>query len=115
MPYLLIQTNVELPGAKAEALLKAASRLLAEQLGKPEDYVMAGIAPVSRMIFAGTGEPTAFLSLKSIGLPEGKLKPLSASLCNLLSEHMQISSDRVYIEFVNASAKYWGYDGGTFG
>ena len=115
MPYLLIQTNVELPDAKRDALLKAASRLLAEQLGKPEEYVMAGIEPKLEMIFAGSGAPAAFLSLKSIGLPEGKLKPLSASLCKLLSEHMQISSDRVYIEFVNASAKYWGYDSGTFG
>jgi phenylpyruvate tautomerase len=115
MPYLSIQTNVELPEAKRDGLLKAASRLLAEQLGKPEDYVMTGIEPALRMTFAGSGAPTAFLSLKSIGLPDAKLKPLSAALCTLLHEHAGIPGDRVYIEFVDARAKYWGFDGGTFG
>lgn len=115
MPYLSIQTNVELPGIKQDALLKAASRVIAEQLGKPEQYVMAGIGGKSQMIFAGSGTPTAFLSLKSIGLPDAKLTPLSAALCKLLDEHAGIAADRVYIEFTDVRAKYWGFDGGTFG
>ena len=115
MPYLLIQTNVELPDAKRDALLKAASRSLAEQLGKPEAYVMAGIEPALDMIFAASADPTAFLTLKSIGLPDAKLKPLSAALCKLLNEHAGIAPNRVYIEFVDAKAKYWGFDTGTFG
>jgi phenylpyruvate tautomerase len=115
VPYLSIQTNVELPEAKRDALLKAASRLLAEQLGKPEEYVMAAIGPESQMILAGSSAPTAFLSVKSIGLPDGNLKPLSAALCKLLMAHAGIPADRIYIEFMDVKAKYWGYDGGTFG
>ena len=115
MPYLSLQTNVELPDGKRDALLAGASRLLAEQLGKPEQYVMVDIGPKQQMIFAGSGAPTAFLSLKSIGLPDVKLKPLSAALCKLLHDHAGIPADRVYIEFVDAKAKYWGFDGGTFG
>ncbi|HVV70433.1 MAG TPA: phenylpyruvate tautomerase MIF-related protein, partial [Verrucomicrobiae bacterium] len=100
---------------KQSVLLKAASKLLSEQLGKPEDYVMAAIEPPAQMIFAGSIAPTAFLSVKSIGLPDAKLKPLSAALCSLLKEHAGIVQDRVYIEFNNAQGKNWGFDGDTFG
>jgi phenylpyruvate tautomerase len=115
MPYLLIQTNVDISEAAQDALLKTSSTMLATQLGKPVGYMMAGIAPMQRMIFAGTDGPTAFLILKSIGLPESKLKALSAALCTLVSEHTDIPPKRIYIEFVDVQARYWGHNGGTFG
>jgi len=115
MPYLLIQTNAEIAGDAQDALLKEASTMLATHLAKPVGYMMAGIAPKHRMIFAGSDAPTAFLILKSIGLPETKLKALSAALCGLVSEHTDIPPKRIYIEFVDVSAKYWGHNGGTFG
>jgi phenylpyruvate tautomerase len=106
---------LELPEAKRDALLKAASRLIADQLGKPEQYVMAGIEPKLQMIFSGSSEPTAFLSLRSIGLPEAKLKTLSMALCKLLNDQAGIPADRVYIAFEDVRAKHWGFYGGTFG
>jgi len=115
MPYLLIQTNVDFAEGGQDALLKTSSTLLAAHLGKPVGYMMAGIAPRHRMIFAGSDAPTAFLILKSIGLPEQKLKALSAALCDLVNEHAGIPKNRIYIEFVDVEAKYWGHNGGTFG
>jgi phenylpyruvate tautomerase len=115
MPYLLIQTSAELTGPKQEALLKAASALLARELGKPEQYVMTAAQPGLAMTFAGSPDPAAFLSLKSIGLPDSKLKPLSTALCKLIEDHAAVAPDRVYIEFTDAKGKYWGHDGDTFG
>jgi hypothetical protein len=48
-------------------------------------------------------------------LTEKQAKALSASLCTLIHEELQISTDRMYIEFSNAPAAFWGYNGSTFG
>jgi len=70
MPYLKIQTNQELDEAARQALMKKASATVAEQLGKPENYVMVTLQTAQNMLFAGTDGPLAYLELKSIGLPE---------------------------------------------
>ena len=50
MPYLMIQTNLPL-GKKAErAILKNASTLVAEQLEKPESFVMIALQPDTPII-----------------------------------------------------------------
>ena len=54
MPYLMIQTNLPL-GKKAErAILKNASTLVAELLGKPESFVMIALQADTPMLFAGS-------------------------------------------------------------
>lgn len=115
MPYLLIQTNVEVPETTEKALLSEASGMVAQQLGKPEQYMMVAIAPRRRMLFAGSCAPAAFLSLQSIGLPESKLGTMTSSLCDLMGKHIGVPADRVYITFSNVEAKCWGHDGATFG
>src|SRR5688572_20999670 len=95
MPYLIIQTNLPL-GKKAErAILKNASTLVAEQLEKPESFVMIALQPDTSMLFAGSDDPVAFLELKSVGLPARKTKDLSEALCQLIEGHLGIPRDRV--------------------
>lgn len=114
MPYLKIQTNQTLDEATQQALLKKASATVAEQLGKPENYVMVTIQPAQVMLFAGTGDPLAYLELKSIGLPESATQSLSDSLCTLMAQELDIEKNRTYIEFADAPRHMWGWDGGTF-
>ena len=112
MPMLRIQTNqpIEDPGQ----LVSKASRTVAEQLGKPESYVMVSLEPNPNMIFAGSGEPLAYLELKSIGLPATATGGLSQSLCGLMQDEAGISPDRIYIEFADAPRNMWGWNSGTF-
>jgi len=123
MPYLKIQTNQGMDAGIdtgiEQTLLREASSLVASELGKPESYVMISIEPPRPMLFAGTDEPTAYLELKSIGLmeskqPESKTKALSAALCQLISEKMNIPAERIYIEFADAQRSMWGWNGSTF-
>ncbi len=114
MPFLRIQTNKPLAGADAGSLAARASALVAEQLGKPERYVMTSVESNAAMTFAGTGEPLAFLELKSIGLPESITATVSKALCQLVSSETGIDSARIYIEFTDASRKMWGWNDGTF-
>ena len=114
MPYLKIQTNQELSASDQKALLEKASAIASRELGKPETYVMVTLDPPRPMLFAGTDDPTAYLELKSIGLPTDSTKNLSAALCNLISEELSINKDRVYIEFANAERNMWGWNSSTF-
>lgn len=114
MPYLKIQTNQDISTEAAESLLKAASKAVAEGLGKPERYVMVNLDPSHPMLFAGDNTPTAYLELKSIGLPGDKTKALSASLCSLISTHADIEPARIYIEFADAPRHMWGWNNSTF-
>jgi len=114
MPYLKIQTNRELALEQSNPFLKQASELIAEQLGKPERYVMVVMEPPVPMVFAGSDDPTVFMELKSIGLSESQTPELSNALCELAHRTLGVAPDRVYIEFADAPRKMWGWNRATF-
>jgi len=114
MPYLKIQTNQTSTPDHAELLLGKASQLVATALGKPEQYVMVALAPPVPMLFAGSNAPTAYLELKSIGLPSSLTRDLSQALCSLIENELAISKERIYIEFADAPRPMWGWNGSTF-
>ena len=115
MPYLSIQTNSALPDQEQSALLDAASKIVASQLGKPEDYVMASFVPGSRMRFAGEESPTAFLELSSIGIPDSKRNSLVAALTDLVARSCQIKADRIFVVLADIKASLWSSNGATIG
>lgn len=114
MPYLLIKTNVTPAVGAVPALLRRASRLAAQALGKPEDYVMVALEHSQPMLFAGSDAPLAYLELKSIGLPQERTGELSALLAGLLHEELGLPPARIYIEFADAAGPLWGWNGATF-
>jgi phenylpyruvate tautomerase PptA (4-oxalocrotonate tautomerase family) len=114
MPFLKILTNSELPTEQAKTLAAKASALVAEQLGKPESYVMTSVEHNPAMTFAGTDAPLAYLELKSIGLPESGTAAASRALCQLVAGETGIGPERIYIEFADAPRKMWGWNNGTF-
>lgn len=114
MPYLQIQTNIEVTAEQQGKLLAEASQTVAEILGKPESYVMVALQAKTPMLFAGTDEPTAFLMLKSLRLPATRTSELSNKLCSFLEERLKIPKERVYIEFASPEPSWWGWRGGTF-
>jgi phenylpyruvate tautomerase PptA (4-oxalocrotonate tautomerase family) len=114
MPFLKILTNRELSETDARSLAAQSSTLVADQLGKPERYVMTSVETNTAMQFAGTNEPLAYLELKSIGLPESITADVSHALCELVSAVTGIEPGRIYIEFADAPRKMWGWNGGTF-
>ena len=112
MPLLEITTNTMVENS--HVLAERASKLTAELLAKPESYVMVKIHPEQTLIFAGTSEPAAHIKLKSLGLPEDNTTDFSAKLCAFISSELNISSQRIYIEFSNPERHMWGWDGKTF-
>jgi phenylpyruvate tautomerase len=115
MPFLKLSTNAAIDQAQSEQLLSGLSQLLAEETGKPERYVMVELAGGEAMLFGGSDQPLAYLECKSIGLSATQAKALSASISKLLASALPLTAERIYIEFSNCSAEFWGWNGSTFG
>ena len=115
MPYAAIHTNQTLPKEKQMLLLGVVSDLVASQLGKPKQYVMASIVEGLPMVFAGDDSPAAFLELSSIGVPDEKREPLCARLTERISAHTAIPPERIYIVLTDVSRRLWAQGGKTFG
>jgi len=114
MPLLRIESNRELTREQSNQLLQRVSAKVAEILGKPERYVMVSLEQNPNMLFGGSTSPLAYLEFKSIGLPEERTAELSAALCHLIWDTLEIPEERVYIEFADAERHMWGWNGGTF-
>jgi hypothetical protein len=117
MPLLNLFSSAKQPDEPALAqMLKSLSTLLAHELGKPERYVMVGLAPRMEMSFAGSREPACYAEFKNVGqLPGDKIEHLSQVLGGAIAKALALPQDRIYIEFTNADGALWGFDGGTFG
>ncbi len=114
MPYLQIDTNLELEKAEEQALLAPCSQAVAAALGKPERYVMVNIRSGQSMLFGGSDAPCAYLELKSLGLPQEQNATLSQTLCDLIGGQLPIPAERIYIEFSSPERHMWGWNGATF-
>jgi phenylpyruvate tautomerase len=115
MPFLKLNTNISLSDEQTPRLLSELSQLIAKETGKPESYVMVEVAGGQTMLFGGSDAPLAYLECKSIGLSPAQAQSISASLPQLLGDRLNLARDRIYIEFGNAPANFWGWNGSTFG
>jgi phenylpyruvate tautomerase len=115
MPYLKLNTNKTISKDESDQLLSQLSQAISKATGKPDRYIMIELNDGKAMLFAGSSEPLAFIECKSIGLTTSQSKSLSSSLCQLLETALQIRPGRIYIEFKDCAAEFWGWAGTTFG
>jgi len=114
MPYLKINTNIDIDKDNTVTIVNEASAEISKLFGKPENYIMIELNSSLNMSFAGTSDPLAYLELKSIGLPTEATAILSASLCSFITSHLKIDPARIYIEFADAERHLWGWNTSTF-
>ena len=114
MPYLKITTSQPIGAERKHHLLKAASKMVAAELGKPEQYMMVSAETAVPMLFGGNDAPCAFLELRGIGLPISRTEKLSQVLCALMESRAGIHPSRVYINFSDIPTNLWGWNGETF-
>jgi len=114
MPLIKIQTNVQSDQETCEVLLKHASRILSEKLGKPIQYVQAVLEPGVPMAFGGETSPTAFMEIRGLGLPSEAHVPVMAALSTVLKDLLAVEPDRVFANFTSLERSDWGWNGKTF-
>jgi phenylpyruvate tautomerase PptA (4-oxalocrotonate tautomerase family) len=116
MPCLQARTNLTLTADQKNAAVLALSKIVSQQTGKPEGYVLVLLEDGVTVSFGGSTEPSVFLDLRSIGCISGpQNKKSSAALTKYFVDTFKVPSDRIYISFQNFSGENWGYNGGTFG
>lgn len=116
MPLLKLQTSATISDEKQQMLIAATSKLVAETIGKPEQYVMVTLETRVPIMMAGKQGDAAFADVRSIGgLSSSVNKQISQKLAAVLQEHSGIAADRVYLNFTSIAADNWGWRGGTFG
>ena len=115
MPLLKLETTVALSEEKRKTLLASLSKIVAEIIGKPEQYVMVAIGQAA-MLMSGDPGDAAFVDIRSIGgLSRDVNRKLSQKTCFLLNEVLGISQNRIYLNFTDVEAGNWGWNGSTFG
>ncbi len=112
MPLIHLSTSIShVPNSKK--LLKNLSKKISALTKKPEQYVMAILNPDIAMSFAGSDEPCCYVEVKSIGslLP----KEMTPVLCDLIESEIGVSTERIYINYVDIEGQNWGFNRSTFG
>ena len=112
MPLITVKSSIK-SSVSLESLQRALSTEISSLTSKPEKYVMTIIQTGLQMSFGGTSEPCCFVEVKSIGslLP----KEISKVICKTLESHLDVPSERIYIEFVDVNPENWGFNKTTFG
>lgn len=115
MPLLKLETTVPVSDDQRQQLLASLSKIIAETIGKPEQYVMVTISPSSIFMSAKPGD-AAFVDIRSIGGLSAEVnRQLSQKVCALLSQSLRIPQNRIYLNFTDLDASGWGWNGSTFG
>ena len=115
MPLLKLETTVALTEDKRQALLASLSKILAETIGKPQQYVMVTARQVAIQMSGRPGD-AAFVDVRSIGGLTGEVnRNLSKRVCELLNDSLGIPPDRIYLNFTEVQASHWGWNGNVFG
>ncbi len=115
MPLLKLETTASLSDQSRADLLRKLSRVVAETIGKPEEYVMVTLSH-SDILMSGQPGHAAFVDLRSIGgLSDDTNRKLTERICDVLEESLAIPPDRVYATFTDIPASNWGWSGATFG
>ena len=113
-PSLVVHTNVSMGEKKAD-FMKAASRAVAECLGKPESFVVVAVLDEQSLIWGGEDTPCALCNVASLGsINKSNNTRLSGALTALMSE-FEVTPDRMYTNFWDIGAREnCGYNGVTF-
>jgi phenylpyruvate tautomerase PptA (4-oxalocrotonate tautomerase family) len=115
MPLLKLETTVVLTEDKRQALLASLSKIAAETIGKPEQYVMVAASQAAMQMSGGPGD-AAFVEVRSIGGLTGDVnRKLSQKVCQLLNDSLGVPQNRIYLNFTDVKPTHWGWNGSTFG
>jgi phenylpyruvate tautomerase len=115
MPLLKLETTVVVSENKREALLTSLSKIVAETIGKPEQYVMVTASQAGMLMSRNPGD-AAFVDVRSIGaLTDDVNGKLSQKVCKLLNDSIGVPGTRVYLNFTDIEASNWVWNGSTFG
>jgi len=115
MPAIILRTSVKCTDEQKNSLAKGLSKICADNIGKPESYVMSVVQDAATICFGGNLQPAAMLDVKSIGSLNANVNAtLSKAICEFLATSINIEPNNIYINFTDVARENWGWNSGTF-
>ena len=101
MPTFILNSNVPKPDSV--------------QIDKSPDFVMTVLNFEQDLSFGNSSEPCAYAEVKNVGILDPDLTNfMSRDLCTLISSSLNVSEEKIYIEFQESERHLWGWNGKTF-
>lgn len=101
MPFLTVNTNVELNAAQKSVFLRDAAKFIADQLHKPIAYVIITYNYNPDMNFGGNNDSKGILAeIKSIGFPTDRVG-FAKLLTEFLYTALQVDLSRINVEYID--------------
>jgi phenylpyruvate tautomerase PptA (4-oxalocrotonate tautomerase family) len=111
MSLMIIKTSAQFSEEKADELLKAATKVLAD-LGRKESHIMILLQRVDGAM-AGKPGPVAFVEFRSmVGLTHEFNHKFVEQLTPVLVNMLGITRHNIYINFTTVPETAWGWEGG---
>ena len=113
MPFINAKfSDTVTPGKEIE--IKSALGEAITLLGKPERYLMVEIEDNRRLYFGGRNDqPIAYFDVSLLhSAPRQSYEKLTARLCEIAKEYMNVDCSNVYVKF--EETENWGYDSFMF-
>ncbi|XP_031260615.1 macrophage migration inhibitory factor homolog [Pistacia vera] len=105
MPCLYISTNVNLDGLDTDPVFSAATKAVAEIIGRPENLVMVILKGSVAISFNGNKEPAAYAEIVSMGgINKVVKRKLISTLGSILQAKLSIPTTRFFLKVYDTTA-----------
>lgn len=113
MPFIDARFSTNVTQEKEEAIKKKLGEAIS-LIGKSEAYLMVQIQDNCKLYFKGNKDAdSAYFEVKLLGKStKANYETLTAALCDIASEELGISGDRVYVKY--EEVEHWGYNSFMF-
>ncbi len=113
MPFIDCKISKKITTEKKDAIKSELGKAVSI-LGKPESYLMVGIADGYDLYFAGKRlENGAYVSVSLFGnAPSSAYEKMTATICDILGRELGIDGSAVYVTYHGVSD--WGWNGSNF-
>jgi phenylpyruvate tautomerase PptA (4-oxalocrotonate tautomerase family) len=115
MPLIKIHTHPPVPAEQQHAVMQDMAHAAAKVTGKPLDYMMVVLEDA--VVHLGGGpKNSAYIDFRGIGgiTPEVN-NALTGKLSAVLSNHLNILPENIYITYTDVPATNWGWNNKLFG
>ncbi|MCF8069020.1 MAG: tautomerase family protein [Desulfobacterales bacterium] len=113
MPFINLQTSVEINNEDRIKLLSDLTKIVAKDFETEEEYVMAFFLNGTVMM-GGKIEDAALVDISCVGgLNHETNNKLSKHISSLLQERLNILPDNIYLLFSDVPEVNWGWKGKT--
>ncbi len=111
MPFIKLESNLNIPEERAAPLSRALVRAVSKLTGEAEKDLSVNLAGGRRMRMANTDDPIAHIEIKGVEYPKDKAQPLAEAISAIVEEQLGIPDDRIYIAVVSNRLSMWRVNG----